>query len=66
MKMAERLDLQRIDCWQRNGEIEEILQYTDHILLQDGLGMSEHEISMLHSIWDKMRDRRMTRKNQKR
>lgn len=66
MKMAERLDLQRIDRWQRNGEIEEILQYTDHILLQDGLGMSKHEISMLHSIWDKMRDRRMTRKNQKR
>lgn len=64
MRMAERLDLQKIDHWQRNGKIDEILKYTDIILLRDGLGLSEHEISLLHSIWDKMRNRRMTRKNQ--
>ena len=65
MQMAERLDLQKIDCWQRNGEIDKILKYTDTILLQEGLGLSEHEISLLHSIWGKMRNRRMTRKNQR-
>lgn len=65
MQMAERLDLQKIDRWQRNGEIDKILKYTDTILLQEGLGLSEHEISLLHSIWGKMRNRRMTRKNQR-
>ena len=64
MKMAERLNLGQIDYWQRNGEINEVLEYTDAILLRDGLGLSGHEISLLHSIWEKMRNRRMTRKNQ--
>lgn len=64
MKMAERLDLQKIDHWQRNGEIDKILEYTDTILLRDGLGLSEYEISLLHSIWKKMCGRRITRKNQ--
>lgn len=65
MQMAERLDLQKIDYWQRNGEIDRILKYTDAILLQEGLGLSEHEIDLLHSIWEKMRNRRMTRKSQR-
>lgn len=64
MKMAERLDLQMIDSWQRNGEIDKILEYTDNILLRNGLNLSKHEIDLLHSIWNKMRNRRMTRKNQ--
>lgn len=64
MKMADRLDLQMIDCWQRQGEIDKILEYTDAILLRDGLGLPEHEIELLHSIWSKLCGRRMTRKNQ--
>ncbi len=64
MNMAERLDLQKMDCWQRNGEIAKILEYTDSILLRDGLALSEHEIRLLHGIWRKMSGRRMTRKNQ--
>lgn len=64
MRMAERLDIDKIDCWQRNGEISKILEYTDEILLRQGLDMSEHEIQLLHSIWKKLSDRRMTRKNQ--
>lgn len=65
MKMSEHLDLQKIDQLQRDGKIEEILQYTDKILLHDGLGLSEYEIVLLRSIWNKLRDRRMTRKNRK-
>lgn len=64
MKMAERLDLRKIDYWQRKGKIDKILEYTDTILLKDGLGLSEHEIALLRSIWGKMSGRRMTRKNQ--
>lgn len=64
MQMADQLDLQKIDAWQRNGEIDKILKYTDTILLQKGLGLSEHEIGLLYNIWNKLCDRRMTRKNQ--
>lgn len=62
MIMAERLDLKKLDNWQRKGKIDQILDYTDKILLQDGLGLSQHEIELLHSIWNKLRNRRMTRK----
>ena len=62
MKMADQLDLSKIDCWQRQGEIDKILDYTDLILLRKGLNLTEHEVSLLHSIWEKMCGRRMTRK----
>ena len=62
MKMAECLDLEKIDYWQRNAETDKILNYTDTILLKDGLGLSEQEIHLLHSIWEKLCSRRMTRK----
>lgn len=64
MRMAECLDVEKIDYWQRNGQIGKILEYTDNILLRKGLELSDYEINLLHSIWNKMRDRRMTRKNQ--
>ena len=62
MRGADRLDLNRIDQFQREGRYEDILAYTDRILLHDGLGLSDHEIALLHSIWNKMRDRRLLRK----
>lgn len=64
MKMADQLDLSKIDCWQRQGEIDKTLDYTDSILLRKGLNLTEHEVSLLHSIWEKMCGRRMTRKAQ--
>lgn len=64
MQLAEELDLDQIDNWQRKGETDKILAYTDDTLLRRGLGLSEHEISLLHSIWTKMRDRRLSRKKQ--
>lgn len=65
MQMADQLDLQKIYAWQRQGEIDKVLEYTDSILLLKGLNLTEHEIELLHSIWKKMFDRRMSRKNQK-
>ncbi len=65
MQMADQLDLQKIYAWQRQGEIDKVLEYTDSILLRKGLNLTEHEIELLHSIWKKMFDRRMSRKNQK-
>ena len=66
MRGAEQLDLSKIDGWQRKGEIDKILEYTDGVLLREGLGLTQYEINLLHSIWNKMRDRRMVRKNSKR
>ena len=63
MKNAEALDIFMIDAWQREGDFSRILQYSDHILLKQGLGLTEHEISLLHAIWEKMRNRRLARKN---
>ena len=60
---AEQLDLYQMDVWQRSGQIEQLLAYTDSILLRQGLGLSENEIEILHGIWCKLRDRRMNRKN---
>ena len=62
MLMAEKLDLDLIDAWQRSGKIDSIVEYTDEILLREGLGLSSHEVSLLHSIWDKMHGRRISRK----
>ena len=59
---ADHLDLQRIDQLQREGRYDDILACTDQHLLYDGLGLSEHEVALLHSIWNKMRDRRLLRK----
>lgn len=62
MNGAEKLDIHKIDSLQRKGKYEEILSYTDNVLLVNGLGLSKHEVALLHSIWNKMRDRRMSRK----
>lgn len=59
---ADKLDIHKIDKWQRSGQYEEILAYTDRILLYDGLQLSEYEVQLLHSIWNKMRNRCLSRK----
>ena len=61
MRLAERLDFQKIDDWQRKGEIDKILEYTDSVLLREGLGLTDDEIKTLYDIWDKLRNRRLSR-----
>ncbi len=62
MLSSDRLDIQKIDHLQRAGKYEDILRYTDQILMREGLQLSEREIDLLHCIWDKMRTRRLSRK----
>lgn len=59
---AEKLDIMEIDRLQREGSFKEILSYTDKVLLFEGLGLSKQEVTLLHAIWEKMRDRRLSRK----
>jgi len=62
MVLANELDFNKIDEMQREGNIKEILDYTDEILLHRGLGLTKYEILLLHDIWDRMRNRRLSRK----
>ena len=59
---ADKLDIEVMDALQRKGSYEAILACTDKHLLYEGLGLSKHEVDLLHSIWNKMRDRRLARK----
>ena len=62
MKNAEKLDVNRIDTLIREDRTSEVLDYTDRILLADGLGLSQDEIIMLRNIWLKLSERRLGRK----
>lgn len=59
---AEQLDLERFDQLLRNGNIDDVLDITDKVLLQEGLGLSVKQTKMLRGIWVKLRDRRINRK----
>lgn len=60
---ADKLDFSQMDAWQRNGQTDKLLSYTDDVLLRQGLNLSEYEIKTLRGIWCKLRDRRLNRKN---
>lgn len=49
MQRTDQLNLQKIDAWQRQGEIDKVLEYTDSILLRKGLNLTEHEIEVSYS-----------------
>lgn len=62
MKNAELLDVKKIDQLIRNNKIEEVLDYSDSVLLVEGLGLSDNEVKMLRNIWLKLSERRLGRK----
>ena len=62
MKNAELIDVKKIDQLIRDNKIEEVLNYSDEILLADGLGLSNDEVKMLRNIWIKLSERRLGRK----
>ena len=65
MKNAEKLDVIRIDKLIRDDKIEEVLDYTDRILLIEGLGLTEFEVTTLRNIWIKLSERRIGRKERR-
>lgn len=62
LSKADVLDLDHLDDLIRKGRIEEVLDITDRVLLEDGLGLPQHDVKQLRSIWHKLRDRRINRK----
>lgn len=59
---AEELDLTEIDQLLRENNINSILDITDRVLLQKGMGLSAKEVEMVRYIWKKLSDRRINRK----
>ncbi|MCB5362670.1 N-6 DNA methylase [Pusillimonas sp. CC-YST705] len=60
------LPLSEIDAMIRKGKLDEILAENSQLILQAGLGLSTAECRMLRGIWERMRDRRMARRKQRR
>lgn len=64
MHGADKLDVEFVDSLVREGKIEKVLDYTDEILLRDGLGLDKQSISELRTAWKTLSNRRMNRKMQ--
>ena len=47
MKNAEKLDVNKIDKLIRDDRIDEVLDYTDQILLIEGLGLTKYDVETL-------------------
>lgn len=56
MPLAEADDLIRA------GRLADVLAENDKLVLQNGLGLTDRECTMLRRIWDRMRNRRMSRR----
>lgn len=56
------LDFVLIDRYVRKKHIDALLDYTDRILLENGLGLSYDEVLMLRGIWERLSRRRLGRK----
>lgn len=65
MKNAEKLDVNKIDKLIRDDRIDEVLDYTDQILLIEGLGLTKFEVGTLRNIWIKLSERRIGRKEKR-
>jgi adenine-specific DNA methylase len=59
------LSIKEIDAKIRTGNLEDVLQENDRLILKGRLGMSDAECRLLRGIWDKMRARRRTRGRKK-
>ena len=46
----------------RAGRLQDVLAENDHLILQGEVGLSAGECQMLQRIWEKMRDRRISRR----
>ncbi len=59
---AAQLDLKQMNDLVLSGNIEAVLNLTDVVLLERGLGLSKGDVKMLRGIWEKLRDRRNARR----
>ena len=56
------LDIEYIKSQLELGQIEDVLDYVDNLLLIKGLGLSKREVATIRNAWISLRDRRIFRK----
>ena len=61
-KLNGAMPIDEADRLVRQGLLTQVLEYNDRVVLQDALGLSTRDGTMLRQIWEKMRNRRMARK----
>jgi adenine-specific DNA-methyltransferase len=59
------LSIEEIDAKIRTGDLEDVLEVNDRLILKGRLGLTDAECQLLKGIWDKMRTRRRTRGRKK-
>ena len=62
MQGSDELDFELIDKLAKENRINEILEYTDRILLEKHLKLTQEEILLLRGIWERLSERRIGRK----
>ena len=55
-------DFEKADSLARTGEVEQLLDYVDSILLINVLGLDKSDVRLLRESWHILRDRRLNRK----
>lgn len=59
---AKRLDVEKLDALLRKGKLVQALDYADHELLVDGLGMTKKDVGLAREAWLSLRERRRGRR----
>jgi adenine-specific DNA methylase len=62
MELGDAMPLSECDRLVREGRLDEILFENDRRVLMDQMGLSRTDCKMLRRIWEKMRDRRLSRR----
>lgn len=63
LEAADAIDERKLDRILRKDGVEAALDYSDPILLRDGLGMSAADVRAVRDCWVQLRDRRKNRKH---
>ncbi len=57
-----KLDLNVINNLMVNNDINKVLELTDKVLLEEGLGLGHDDVLILRGIWTKLSARRLNRR----
>lgn len=61
-ELCDAMPVDESDGLIRQGRLGDVLRYNDRAILRGGVGLSARECGQLRKIWEKMRDRRLSRR----
>ena len=63
--LGSAMPLEECDELIRQDRLAEVLEYNDRVVLRGHVGLSEKECAQLRAIWEKMRNRRLSRRRRR-